>query len=143
MPVFLPGESHGQRSLVGYSPRGHKESDRTEATEHTHSTYIDIFNIFSYLIKFQKFHCCYSFAKLCPTLCDPMDCSTPGFPVLHYLQEFAQTHSIKSVIPSNHLILCRPLLLLTSIFPSIRVFSNESALCIRLSKYWSFSIRSI
>ena len=110
---------------------------------HTHSTHIDIFNIFSYLIKFQKFHCCYSFAKLCPTLCDPMDCSTPGFPVLHYLQEFAQTHSIKSVIPSNHLILCRPLLLLTSIFPSIRVFSNESALCIRLSKYWSFSIRSI
>ena len=131
MPVFLPGESHGQRSLVGYSPRGHKESDRTEATKHTHSTHIDIFNIFSYLIKFQKFHCCYSFAKLCPTLCDPMDCSTPGFPVLHYLQEFAQTHSIKSVIPSNHLILCRPLLLLTSIFPSIRVFSNESSLCIR------------
>ena len=47
--------------------------------------------------------------------------------------------SIKSVMPSNHLILCRPLLLLPSIFPSIRVFSNESALCIRCPKYWSFS----
>ena len=58
----------------------------------THSTHIDIFNIFSYLIKFQKFHCCCSVAKSCPTLHDPMDCSTPGFPVLHYFQEFAQTH---------------------------------------------------
>ncbi|CAN0420355.1 unnamed protein product [Rangifer tarandus platyrhynchus] len=47
--------------------------------------------------------------------------------------------SIESVIPANHLILCRPLLLLSSIFPSIRVFSNESALCIRWPKYWSFS----
>jgi len=47
--------------------------------------------------------------------------------------------SIKSVMPSNHLILCRPLLLLPSIFPSIRVFSNESVLCIRWPKYWSFS----
>ena len=47
--------------------------------------------------------------------------------------------SIESVMPSNHLILCRPLLLLPSIFPSIRVFSNESALCIRWPKYWSFS----
>ena len=68
-----------------------------------------------------------------------MDCSTPGFPVLHYLPEFAQTLSIKSVMPSNHLILCRPLLLLPSIFPSIRVFSNQSAFCIRWPKYWSFS----
>ena len=68
-----------------------------------------------------------------------MDCSTPGFPVLHYLSDFAQLMSIDSVMPSNHLILCRPLLLLSSIFPSIRVFSNESALCIRWPKYWSFS----
>ena len=52
----------------------------------------------------------------------------PGFPVLHYLQEFAQTQSIEWLMPSNHLILCRPLLLLLSIFPSIRVFSSESAL---------------
>ena len=69
------------------------------------------------------------------TLCDPMNCSTPGLPVHHQLPESTQTH----VIPSNHLILCCPLLLLPSIFPSIRVFSNESALHIRWPKYWSFS----
>ena len=67
-----------------------------------------------------------------------MDCSTPGFPVLHYLSEFAQTH-VESMMPFNHLILCHPLLLLPSIFSSIRVFSNESALQIRKPKYWSFS----
>ena len=68
-----------------------------------------------------------------------MGCSTPGLPVHHQLPELAQTISIELVIPSNHLILCRPLLLLPSIFPSIRVFSNELALCIRWPKYWSFS----
>ena len=69
-----------------------------------------------------------------------MDCSTPGFPVLHQLLELAQTHmSIESVMPSNHLVLCLPLLLLPSIFPTIRVFSNDSALHIRWLKYWSFS----
>ena len=57
-----------------------------------------------------------------------MDCSMPGFPVLHYLLEFSQTHSIESMMPSNHLTLCCPLLLLLSIFPSIRIFSSESAL---------------
>ena len=68
-----------------------------------------------------------------------MNWSTQGFPVLHYLQEFAQTHIHYSVMPSNHLILCCPLLLLPSIFPSIRVFSSEAALHIRWLKYWSFS----
>ena len=83
---------------------------------------------------------CYcSVTKSCPTLCYPMNCSTSGFTVLHYLPEFAQTHSIESVMPSNHLILCRPLLLLPSILPSIRVFSSELTLCIRWAKYWSFS----
>ena len=68
-----------------------------------------------------------------------MDCSTPGFPVYHKLPELTQTHmTIESVMPSNHLILCC-LLLLPSIFPSIRVFSSESILCIRWPKYWSFS----
>ena len=76
---------------------------------------------------------------LCPTLCDPMDCSTPGLPVHHQLPEFTQTHVIESVMPSNHLILCRPLLRLPSIFPSIRFLSNESALRNRWLKYWSFS----
>ena len=78
-------------------------------------------------------------SQSCPTLCDPVDCSTPGFPVRHQLLELAQTLSIESVMPSNHFILCRPLLLLPSIFPSIRVFSNESALPIKWPKYWSFS----
>ena len=68
-----------------------------------------------------------------------MDCSTPGFPALHYLLEFAQTHVTESVMPLNHLILCHPLLFLSSVFPSIRVFSNESTLCILWLRYWSFS----
>ena len=68
-----------------------------------------------------------------------MDYSTPALPVHHQLPEFTQTHVQELVMPSNHLILCRPLLLLPSIFPSIRVFSNESVLCIRWPKYWSFS----
>ena len=69
-------------------------------------------------------------AKLCLTLCDPINCSMPGFPVP---LEFAQSKlmSIMLVMPSNYLILCCPLLLLLSIFSRIRVFSNESALCIR------------
>ena len=68
-----------------------------------------------------------------------MDCSTPGFPVYHQLPELTQTHAIESVLPSSHLILCCPLLLPPSVFPSIRVFSNESVLLIRWPKYWSFS----
>ena len=84
-------------------------------------------------------YCCCSVTQSCPTLCDPVDCSMPGFPVLYHLLEFVQTLGIESVMPSNHLILCHPLLLLPSIFPSIRVFSNESALHIRWPKYWSFS----
>ena len=63
----------------------------------------------------------------------------PGLPVHHQLAESTQTHSIKLDLLSNHLILCHPLLLLSSTFPSIRVFSNESALCIRWPKYWTFS----
>ena len=74
----------------------------------------------------------------CLTLCDPLDCSTPGFPVHHQHPELAQTHVI-SLMPSNQLILCRPLLLLPSIFLSIRVFSTESVLHIMWPKYWSFS----
>ena len=75
------------------------------------------------------------------TLCDPMDCSKPGFPVHYQLPEIAQTHVIDLVKPSNHLILCfpRPLLLLLSISPSFRIFSKESVLHIRWPKYWSFS----
>ena len=80
-----------------------------------------------------------SVAQSCPTLCNPMDHSTPSFSVLHHLPEFAHTQPIELVIPFNHLILYCPLLLLPSVFPSIRVFSNESARHIRWPKYWSFS----
>ena len=85
-------------------------------------------------------NCRCSVAKSCPILCDPTDCSTPGSPVLHYLLEFAQFMSIELVMLSNHLILCHPLLLLPSIFTSIRIFSSESPLHIKRPKYWSFSI---
>ena len=80
-----------------------------------------------------------SVAQSCPTLCNPMDCSRPGFPVHHQLPEFTQAH-VHWV--SDAIQLSRPLsslLLLPSIFPSIRVFSNESVLPIRWPKYWSFS----
>ena len=72
-----------------------------------------------------------SVPQSCLSLCDPMDCSTPGLPVHHQLPEFTQTHVHCISDTANHLIPCRSLLLLPSIFPSIRVFSNESALCIR------------
>ena len=83
-----------------------------------------------------------SVAQSCPTLCDPMNCSTPGLPVHHQLLEFTQLNSvsIESMMPSSHLILCRHLLLLPPIPPSIRVFSIESALHIRWPKYWCFSL---
>ena len=68
-----------------------------------------------------------------------MNCSTQGFAVHHQLPEFTHTHVHWPVVPSNHLIICHPLVLLPSIFPSIRAFSNELALCIRWLKYWSFS----
>ena len=68
-----------------------------------------------------------------------MNHSMPGLPVHHQLRSSLKHISIESVMPSNHCILCRPLLLLPSTFSSIRVFSNESALCIRWQKYWSFS----
>ena len=75
----------------------------------------------------------------CLTLCNPMDCSTPGFPVFRPLPSLLKLISFKSVMPSNHLVHCRPLLLLPSIFPSIRVSSNELGLRFRWPKYWSFS----
>ena len=81
-----------------------------------------------------------SVAQSCPTLCDPMNHSTPGLPVHHQLSGSSlKLMSIKSVMPSSHLILCRPLLLLPPIPPSIRGFSSESTLRMRWPKYWSFS----
>ena len=82
-------------------------------------------------------NCCCSFTQLCPTLCDPVDRSTTGLPVLHHLPEPTEIMSIDSVMPSNHLILCCPLLLLLSIF------SSELVLCIKWPKYWRFSFSII
>ena len=80
-----------------------------------------------------------SVAQSCPTLCDPMDSSTPGFPVQHQLKEPTQTpvHQVGDAIQPSHPLY--PLLLPLSIFPSIRVFSNELAFRIRWPKYWSIS----
>ena len=78
-------------------------------------------------------------AQSCLTLCDPMDCITPGLPVHHNSRSLPKLMSTELVMPSNHLILCHPLLLLPSIFSIISVFSNDSARCIRWPKYWSFS----
>ena len=80
-----------------------------------------------------------SVAQSCPTICKPIDYSTLGLPVHHQLPEFTKLMSTESVIPSNHLIFSCPLLLLPSVIPSIKVFSNESVLHIRWLKYWSFS----
>ena len=74
-------------------------------------------------------------AMICVTLYDSMDSSIPGFPVHHQHPQLAQTYVLELVMPSNYLVLCRPLLFLPSIFPSIRVFSNKSVLCIRWPKY--------
>ena len=83
--------------------------------------------------------CCCSIAQSCPILCNPINFSMPGFPILYHLPEFAQTHVhwVSNGIQPSHLL--SYLLLLLSIFPNIRVFSSESALHIRWPKYWSFS----
>ena len=78
-------------------------------------------------------------AQSCPTLFDLMDCSTPGFLCFPHSRSLLKLTSIESVMPSNHLIQCHPLLLLAPIPPSTRVFSNESTLHVRWPKYWSFS----
>ena len=80
-----------------------------------------------------------SVTQSCLTLCNPMNCSMPGLPSITNSQSLQKLISIESVMPSNHLILCCPLLLPPSIFPSIGVFSSESVLLIRWPKYWGFS----
>ena len=100
----------------------------------------------TYLIAWRKvvwgigFCCCCSVVKLCPSSCNPINSSSPDILVLRYLPHFAQTHVhwVDDAIKPSHF-LPPPPLLLPSIFPSIRVFPDESALCIRWPKYWSFS----
>ena len=117
-PVFLPGESQGQRILVGYCLWGHRESDTTEQL----STFI-----------------CFSSVQFSRLFANPWTAAHQVSLSITNSQSPPKPMSIELVMPSNHLILCCPLLLLPSIFPSIRVFSNESALCIRWPKYSSFS----
>ena len=83
--------------------------------------------------------CCCSVTQPRPTLCNPMDCSTPGFLSITHSWSLLKLMSIQSVMPSNHLILYFPLLLLPSIFHNFRVFSNDCILHIKRPKYWSFS----
>ena len=95
------------------------------------------FNLYAESVQFS------SVAQLCPTLCDPMNCRTPGLPVHHQLPDSLKLTSIELVMPSSHLILCHPLLLLPPIPPSIKVSSNESTLRMRWPKYGSFSFSII
>ena len=92
------------------------------------------------LCNYSHYYCCFQVTKSCLTLSDPMDCSMPGFPVLHRLPEFAQSHDRwvgDAIQPSHPLSSPSPP---AFIFPSIRGFSTELALCIRWPKYWSFSL---
>ena len=98
--------------------------------------------LFNYLLPFSPLLYWVQFssvAQSCPTLCDPMDCSIPGLLVHHELPVYSNSSPLSPVMPPSHLNLSRSLLLQPSIFPSIRVFSNESVLPIRWPKYWSFS----
>ena len=154
-PIFLPGKLYEQRSLVGYSSWNCKELDATGQLSthafkymntHVHSSIIDSSQkaeatkmsnkgYSSHKNKSVQFR---SVTQSCLTLCDPMECSMPGFPVTNS-QSLLKLMPIKMVMPFNNLILCCPVLLFPSVFPRISVFSNQSVLCIRWPKYWSFS----
>ena len=124
-PVLLPGESHGRRSLVGYSPRGHR-------VKYDWATSLHFRSFWSRTCSIQSLSCGQLFAT-------PWTTARQASLSITSPQRLLKLMSIKSVMPSSHLIICRPLLLLPSIFPSIRVFSRESVLHIRWPKYWSFS----
>ena len=94
--------------------------------------------LFSHVFTILCFICCCSVSKLCPTLCDPMDCSMQALLFFTISRSLLKLIAIESVMPSNYFILCHPLLLLPSIFPSIRVFSNESDVRIMWLMNWSF-----
>ena len=116
-----------------------------EWTSHFHHHFLPrreqgVWLVLPYMVR-PGLSCCCLVAQSCLTLCDLMDCSTPGLPVLHYLQGLTKLMSIELMMQFDHLILCHLLILLLSILPSIRVFSVELVLCIKWPKYWSFSIR--
>ena len=109
----MPGKFYGLKSLVGYSSWGRKESDTTKRLHFHFSS--------------------------CLTLCNPIHCRCQVSLSFTISQSLLKLMSIESMMPSKHLIHCYPVLLLPLIFPSIRIFSNTSALHIRWPKYWSFS----
>ena len=126
-------------SKLGLKGRGMRDqiADICWIIEKTREFQKNIYICFTKYTKVFVFSSAQSLSRI--SLCDSMDCSMPGFPVHHQLLKLTQIHLIELVMPSNHFILCRPLLHLPSIIPSIRVFSNELVLCIRWPKYWSFT----
>ena len=136
-PVLLPGKSHGWKGLVGYSPWGCKELDTTEQFICMPLQYFSDYSR-NYIMHLSvQFSC--SVVPDSESHADPWTAARQASLSITNFQSLLKLMFIESVMPSNHLILCRPLLLLHSIFPSIRVFSNESALHIRWPKYWSFN----
>ena len=120
---------------MGYSPWSHKESDTTKWLTHTHThthTHTQWFRIHSSVSSLQSL----SHVRLFVT---PWIATRQASLSITNSRSLLKLMSIELVMPSNHLILCHPLLLLPSIFPSIKVFSKETVLCIRWPKYWSFS----
>ena len=146
--VFLPGKFQGQRSLVGYTPLCGKKLGVTEYAQST--SFCSLFSghsrrsriallplVEKNLIQFSLVQSL-SHVQLFVTAWTAAHQASLS---MANSRSLFQLMSIESVIPSNHLILCRPLLILPSIFPNVRVFSNESALCIRWLKYWSFQLQ--
>ena len=125
-PVFLPGKFHGQRSLAGYSPWGRKEWDATEQREGSSVQFSSV-QLLSHV----------------PLFATPWIAACQASLSITNTQSSPKLMCIELVMPSSHLILCCPLLLLPSIPPSIRVFSNESTLRMRWPKYWNFSLRVV
>ena len=120
--------------------KGHREADKRHDSYYSLSLLSIFRGCYSVAFLFLTFCCCCSVTKSCTTLCNPMNCITPGslsFTVSWSLLRFM---SIELMMLSNHLICCYPLLLLPPVFPNIRVFSNEMALHIRWPKYWYLSI---
>ena len=131
---------HGQRNLAGYRPQGGTESDTTEAAQYAiHSCFPMLCQFLLYSRMSQAL--LFLVFKSCPTFWDLMNCSTPGSSFSTISQSLLKLMYFESVMLFNHLILCCLLLLLTSIFPSIRVFPNESAIRIRWPKYLSFQLQ--
>ena len=157
IPVFLPVEFHGQRSLVGYSPWSRKESDMTELLHSLIHSSLNVQYLDQVLKSFidtqweikdsvmeRKLGILVQFSSVqllsrVRLFVTPLTAAQQASLSISNSRSSPKPMSLESVMPSNYLIVCRPLLLLPSIFPSIRVFSSESALLIRWPKYWSFS----